>query len=848
MKSILALFFLLIIHVSYGQVVINEYSCSNSNGILDAFGDRSDWIELHNIGASAVDISGFFLSDNASNLSKWEIPAGVSVPAGGYQMVFCSKRDQLIAGELHTSFGLTQTLNEWIILSTAGGSIVDSLKITHLTQKDHSYGRTTNGALTWSIFTTPTPNAANSGGVNYYTAKPTMNVAAGFYSGSQTVSLATTDASATIYYTTDGTTPTTASTVYSAPINISSTSVLRAKSFSSTPNVPPSFVETNTYFIGVNHTLPVLSVCGDQVTDFLNDVAPGAFSNNFDGAFELFEDNGTLVSEGEGYYNKHGNDSWAYDQRGFDMVVKDEYGYTNAVRHPVFPAKNRDEYQKLIVKAAANDNYPFSNGGAHIRDAMVHTLSQLADLRMDERTSRFGVVYVDGEYWGVYDIREKVDDADFTDHYYNQDKFNIAFLKTWGATWAEYGGAPAINEWDTLKNYIVNGDMTDPVQYNNVKAVYNTGSLIDYVVLNSYVVTSDWLNWNTGWWHGHIPPPQADKQKWRYILWDNDASWGHYINYTGIPSTNPDADPCNPEALPDPGGQGHIPILNKLFLNAEFQQEYITRYADLMNTYFSCDYMNHLLDSMVGVIQPEMPDQIAKWGGNISTWQQNVQDLRDFIDQRCLAMTQGMVDCYNLTGPFDLTVKVEPPGSGEIKLNSLWTPYYPWTGQFYGNINTLFKASANTGFVFDHWESVNHVFLNPTSTEDTLNLLMADTVIAYFVDTTTTVVNPPPPPPGPNPQNPAGFVGFHIPNAFSPNADNSNDLFEFFVGWDITSFNIKLFDRWGNVVFETETIGDFWDGYYKGKLVNTGVYTYVLVYESSETGSTKKTGNVTVLR
>src|SRR5690606_35014627 len=158
--------------------------------------------------------------------------------------------------------------------------------------------------------------------------------------------------------------------------------------------------------------------------------------------------------------------------------------------------------------------------------------------------------------------------------------------------------------------------------------------------------TSDWLNWNTAWWRGLVPPPVGDKQKWRYILWDNDASWGHYINYTGIPTTAPDADPCNPEALPDPGGQGHIPILNKLMQNAEFQQEYIARYADLMNTYFSCDYMVNLLDSMVAVMTPEMPGQIAKWGGDMATWQSNVQALEDYIVQRCTAMTAGMVYCY----------------------------------------------------------------------------------------------------------------------------------------------------------------------------------------------------------
>lgn len=851
MKLLLTTCSLVIFSIVNAQVIINEYSCSNENGPTDAYGDNVDWVELHNIGASPFDISGFFLSDNSNNLAKWLIPTGTSVPANGYMMVYCSKRDLVNGSELHPNFGLTQTKNEWIILSSGGGAIQDSLAIVKMTQKDHSYGRTTDAALTWSIFPTPTPGASNSGGMDYYTATPALSVGAGFYPGAQNVTITTPDALATIYYTLDGSEPTTGSTVYAAAINVAATTVIRARCFSSNPNVPASFIETNSYFINSTHTTPVLSVCGDQVKDFLEDNAPGSFNNNFDGAFELFEVGGALTDEGDGYYNKHGNDSWAYDQRGFDLVVKDEYGITNAIRHPqLFPTKNRDEYQRIIIKAGANDNYPFGNG-AHVRDAMVHTLSQNAELRMDERTSRFMIVYVNGEYWGVYDIREKVDDADFTDHYYDQDKFNIEFLKTWGGTWEEYG-SNGLTEWNALKNYIITGDMTDPVQYAYVKSVYNTGSLIDYVVLNSYVVTSDWLNWNTGWWHGNLPVP-ADKQKWRYILWDNDASWGHYINYTGIPNTGPDADPCNPEALPDPGGQGHIPILNQLFLNDEFNQEYITRYADLMNADFSCPEMIALLDSMVAVIDPEMPAQIATWGGTYAGWQAEVQELRDYINQRCLDMTQGMIGCYNLTGPWTVTVDVDPVGAGEVKVNSLWLPTYPNTGDYYGNINTLFKANGFAPYVFDHWESVNHTFLNPTSASDTLDFMMNDTVIAYFIDTTSTVVvippvivDPPVIPPGQ--PNPTTFQGIHIPNAFSPNNDLNNDFLEFFVGWDVTSFDFQIYDRWGAQVFKTSAVGDFWDGTYKSKLVNTGIYTYMLVFESSETGSNKVTGNITVLR
>ena len=178
------------------------------NGPTDAFGSTEDWIEIYNPTGAAVDISGFFISDKSGNPLKWTVPAGVSVPAGGYQMVFCSKRDTYTGGELHPSFSLTQTKNEWIILSNNLGNIIDSIHIVNMTKEDHSVGRSSNGALDWKLFTTPTPGAANIGAVDFYTPAPVMDLAPGFHAGQQTVTITCPDAGATIHYTLDGSTPT----------------------------------------------------------------------------------------------------------------------------------------------------------------------------------------------------------------------------------------------------------------------------------------------------------------------------------------------------------------------------------------------------------------------------------------------------------------------------------------------------------------------------------------------------------------------------------------------------------------------------------------------------------------
>lgn len=710
--------------ISYSQVIINEYSCSNISGPTDVFGEREDWIEIWNPGAAPVDLTGWYLSDRAGNLTKWQIPSG-SVPANGFLVVFCSKRDLVQAGQLHPNFNLKQTEDDWIILSNTFGNVVDSFFIQHRTKQDHSVGRQTNGSPTFRLFTTPTPGASNTGAVNFYTPTPVFSIQPGFYAGTQNVTITCPDGAAQIRYTTNGTVPTAASTLYTGPINITATTVLRAVAFSAEL---PSFTRTATYFINVNHNVPVVSVSGQQVATLLNgsQIQP-------QGSFELFEEDGSFVDNGEGSFNEHGNDSWAYPQRGFDFIMKDEYGYNAELDHQIFPENDRDQFQRLILKPGASDNYPFENGGAHIRDAFVHTLSIRGDFKLDERTWRPCVLYLNGQYWGVYEIREKCDDHDYTSHYFDQDKYNLQYLKTWGGTWNEYGGPQSTADWNALRNYIQANNMGNPTNFNYVDSLLNWESLCDYFVINSYCVNQDWLNWNTAWWRGMNP--DGDKKKWRYTLWDLDATFGHYVNYTGIPDPSANADPCNAENLPNPGGQGHTDILEKLINeNPVVEQYYITRYIDLVNTYLSCDYMNFLLDSMINEITPEMAAHCARWGGSVAGWQANVQELRDFINLRCTALEDGLIGCYDLTGPYNVTFDVTPVASGEIKVNSEWVQNYPWATTYYGGINTNVIARPFVGYVFDHWEYTMGP-MQAAIAEDTnaIDILQPENILAVFI-------------------------------------------------------------------------------------------------------------------
>jgi gliding motility-associated-like protein len=850
-RSLFLLFALfLAFYEADAQVMINEFSCSNVSTVTDNFGDTPDWVEIYNAGSSSVNLDGYYLSDKISNPTKWEIPAGVSIPAGGFKIIWCSGRNTVSGVNVHAGIKLTQTKPEALVFANPAGTIIDSMTLRP-TLSNNSRGRTTNGASTWSIFTTPTPNAANSGAKQEYASMPVMDIAPGFYSSAQTVTISSPDAGVTIRYTTNGSTPTTSSTLYSAPVSIAATTVLRARAFSSDPNIPASFVNSNTYFINANHTVPVVSVFGNQTMVLLTGT-----QIETETGMEYFDETKTLVAETDGEANEHGNDSWSYNQRGFDYVSKDEFGYNYGLNYKVFSNKQRASFERIIFKAAANDNYPFESGGAHIRDSYAHTLAQRADLNLDARTWKASIVYVNGQYWGVYDTREKVDDTDFTDYYYQQDEPNVQFLQTWGGTWSAYGGAQAQTDWNAIRNYITTNDMSIQPNYDYVDTVFNVKSFVDYFVFNSWLVTMDWLNWNTAWWRGL--DPDGDKKKWRYTLWDLDAIMGHYVNYTGIPDPSASADPCNVEGLPNPGGQGHTEILNSLMANPGFKQYYQARYIDLMNTKLSCNVALPLYDSMIAVIQPEMAGQIAKWGGSYSTWQNNAAKFRDSIEARCTSLTQGLMDCYSLTGPYPIIYDVSPAGAGEIKINSITPGSYAFTGNYFGGIVTKLKAKANATYTFDHWRINNHTPA-PSVTSDSadVSFTQADSVIAVFKKVDSVVVDPPPPgtdppPPGTGPPPPGGGqppvngedVG--IPTAFSPNGDGINDIL--YVLGDITNMEFNIYNRWGQEVFHTKDPSVGWDGKFRGTDLNPGVFAYRLSGKLPNGNIVERKGNITLVR
>ncbi len=840
----------IILSSNYGQVVINEYSASNLTSFIDQHDKTEDWIELYNTSSSSMDLSGWHLSDKESKPMKWVIPEGTVIGGNGHLVFLCSGRDKVFKSssnspkEYHTNFKLSQTKGgETLILSDPSGEVMQSVPYeTTLIESDviEAFGnfniqlvetsriRVMDGADEWMLTTTPTFNQSNNGSPVYkgYTSTPTIELKAGFYAGTQTITVVNNEPNSVLRYTIDASNVKEYSTEYTGPITVSDNTVIKVRAFSNDPQILPGKMDFATFFINENIKLPVFSIAADSVTLLANDRNDVINTRGFNpvGSLEYFNAEGELEAASFGTLNRHGQDSWALDHRSIDWVSRDEMGYNKAIETELFEYSDRDEYQRIILRASGDDNYPARQNGqlmgqhqgsTHVRDEFVHQLAQDGGMKVDVRAVERVVVFLNGEYWGVYGLRERPVDHDYVKEYYDHDKQDVQFLSTWGATEAEYGGYQALYDWVQFREFILNNDMGIEENYQYVKDNYQVQSLIDYMAVNLNTVAKDWLNYNTGWWRGL--DPEGDHKKWGYIIWDMDATYGYYINYTGVPNESPNAEACDIDEISDFmdqffggwGGnsafndgyqvpeecatlgtsspydasdpifnwviqqdngccesnwgnscqarydfiseygtntseflseQGNIGQHEKIFLklqeeSPEFKQLYYSRMADLINTVYSCENSLATLDNMVAEIRPEMPRQIARWGGTMEEWESNVVALRQFVEQRCELIAEGM-ECYDdITTSYNLTLNTVPAGVGEIDLNTLDIREMPWTGKYFDGMDNIIKARAfdEDEWYFSHWETTNGTpVAEPTNFKSTIELTQDEELIAVF--------------------------------------------------------------------------------------------------------------------
>ncbi len=512
---------------SLGQsgLIISEAMLSNESYAEAQDGECYDWIELYNGTSSDIDLNGYGLTDKTKNLLRWRFPEGTVIKAGQYLVVQASGKNitDTSAQYMHTNFKLSTT-GVVIALSDPDGKLIDRLNVSMLSG-GMSYGRLDGQSV---YFKTPTPGEANSTGYAVIAEKPQIQLAAGIYDGPQTVEISVPEG-ATVRYTIDGSIPTESSTEYTGAFTVSKNTPVRARAF--VPGQIESEVDSNMIFVGISHSLPVLSISiapDDMYSNERGIYVKGSNSNNDLEVdknrnywqewerpvhFEYFTPDGKLNYEVDAAFRIFGAYSRERNQKGFALIARSEYG-ASSLDYPFFSDRDCDSYKSIIFRAGGQDCTV-----TKVRDIVCTSIA--GDYTTLETQAYVqAVLYVNGEYFGVYNIREKITKYFLQLHYgINPDNVDIIV----GNNSALQGDN---KEWKALNEWLETHSLANSENYEYFKSKFDIENAIDYLFSEMYVMNTD---------SGNIKMfrEKTDTAKWRYLYYD--FCWSLGSDYTRDP-------------------------------------------------------------------------------------------------------------------------------------------------------------------------------------------------------------------------------------------------------------------------------------------------------------------------
>ena len=599
-------------------VYITEVMSSNDDVETTNGADFVDWIEIYNSSAETVDLSGYGLSDNIGRARKWQFPDGTIILPGEYRIIWCDGNAEAnTAAEPHTSFGLTKAGGYSVVFADPTGKILDKLVLPEV-PTNVSYGRTT-GREGFFYYDTPTPGAQNGDGFLGYAEAPQLTTPAGMHDQGVQVGF-TIPTDCTVYYTTDGSEPTVTSGIaYTGQtIELSKTTVLRAKAFSPNPMYHASTTTTGTYFINTYHDVPVVSIIVEpdllwneeygmladgpdidkSVFPFLNTTyrAVKEASIPYEGYFEYYELDGTQVLSQGIDISLSGAYSLDNPQKSMKIRAKAAYG-AKTFEAALFEDRPYTEYKSLVIRNTGNDA-PY----ARIRDGFQSRLLDAYGTEVIHQAWKPVAVYLNGIYWGHMNLRERVDRYFVAQHegLSLDEADNMDILVASGSV-----------EWGSNKEYkamIAKLKESDPA--NNaedrayIEANIDLDNFLEYMALEIFVGNSDPGNTRYYRLHG-IDPETGEPYKWKWIWYD--ADWGFW-----------QAAFNSPYSYTKEKGMGTKLIDNTIFRTVlkvpEYRDMFFRKLGDIFQT-FTTEYMTNILNECVEELHPdtEMKLHFARW-------------------------------------------------------------------------------------------------------------------------------------------------------------------------------------------------------------------------------------------
>lgn len=604
------------------NVRINEIAASSTAA-------GYDWIELYNAGGAEVDLSGYGLSDNAGRPRKWQFPQGTILQPGEYLGVFCSGMDSTGNGQLHTNFKLSADGGYSVVLSQPDGAIIDRVFLPQQ-YEDVTYGRA-DGQSGLRYFALATPLARNDG-VPYLgrAERPAYSVKGGLFQSGDVLSVELSAApGARIYYTLDNTDPTESSTLYTAPITISDTAILRTRVYAD--GYMESFMDTQSYLYNVNNGdgVYVVSLVSDPYNLTSEEAGIMIKGPNASATFpykganywqdwereahvEVFDGSGAaVISQGCGI-KLHGQYSRAEKQQAFKVIARTKYG-SNRFEAALFSGRDYEEYQSFVLRSSGQDT-----DKVRMRDSVLCALAEDTSVMYQE--TEVCVLYLDGMYWGQYNIRERINTysiCQFEGWEGQEDDIDLVKANTNTMQGSN-------DSFAALLSWVKQTDPTSDQFYAGLDSAIDIRNYIEYMAVEIFVGNGDTLNVK------RYRNPNADG-KWRWVLFDLD--WAFIVDTNSI------------NRWLEPGGMGtNLYTDNSLFIacmkNPRFRDEFLTYMGEQMATTFSTQNVLERFGERYAVLQPLLPEQFERWGQTEAQYQKELKMLIEYAQQRPTKLLQ----------------------------------------------------------------------------------------------------------------------------------------------------------------------------------------------------------------
>lgn len=695
------------------KLVINELMQSNIDCIMDDLHEFPDsWVELYNNSDESINLNDYQIGTEADN--AWQLP-NTTIDAKGFIVVYCDKEEW----SLHTDFRL-ETGKGCVVYLFKGNEAVDSLPaaLPKMPAPNIAYGRKTDGGSEWGYQLTPTPGATNCGEVcdeKHILGEPVFSELGHVLTSSKSISLALSlpkDApeGTQIYYTTDGKEPTKASKLYTKEISINDSYAIRAKLFCDGWLSPRSTVQSY-IFLDRNMTIPVISITTND--DYLNG-KEGIFRINSKAnqinwrrpiTFELFDepDKASVLNQ-ICETRIMGGQSRDWARKSMAIYANKRFG-AKRLEYEFFPDQRPGitNFKSIMLRNAGNDI-----DGLYMRDAiMQRSMAEHADL--DWQAWRPAVVYINGDYHCMLNIRERSnDDNIFTNYNELEDIDMIEIAQENSKMVGEVKAGDEENYDEFVKFYTETGHtLAEYAEWMDWK------EYINLMAMNLYFNNQDFPGNNIVMWR-----PRTEDGKWRWISKDTDFGLGLYgkeaefNTIKWIYDSNHTYDRDRTWA----NSKEATMLFRNLMEDPDFNREFIDRSLVYMGDFLNEKGVRATWDPMYELAKDELlihrdelnpPNPWAWWGGNNKDNIENeVKNVRNWLSKRTDYYRKCLCDYYKVgtLAPMTVNKDMENAAEGHFLFNGVELSKGTFDGKFIVGRKIILEPSEASTLNVTGWE------------------------------------------------------------------------------------------------------------------------------------------------